>query len=219
MAELFSIVKITVGPEKLTARVLVNTGMPLMTSENIEGTARVYYLLPAIADHTCLGDAGEKFRDCMGNTEVAHLLEHVTVEIMRETGLAGDIVSGRTRLVPGDERTYDIELSCPDDALTIGALSAASFLMHWAFCAPDQVKPDVVGTVGGLRQLVLGLRGELAEPTGGTGDASAAGAAAPAAADELAYPRVPVAPIDTEGVYARPSTSTEPAHFGGAAAE
>ena len=87
MATLFNILKMTVASDKLTARVLVNPGMPLSTSEDVEATARVYYLAPAIAGHLCLGDAGSKFQDCMGNTEVAHLLEHLTVEIMNETGL------------------------------------------------------------------------------------------------------------------------------------
>ena len=69
MAELFNILKITVGEDKIRARVLVNPGMPLMTSEDIEATARVYYLAPAIAKHVCLGDAGRAFQDCMGDTE------------------------------------------------------------------------------------------------------------------------------------------------------
>lgn len=168
MASLFNIMKITVDDTKVRARVLVNPGMPLMTSEDIEATARVYYLAPAIAQHACFGDAGEKFQDCMGDTELAHLLEHLTVEIMNETGLAGDISSGRTRSVAEDPRLFEIELSCPDDALTIGALSSASFMMEWAFLHPDVTAPDFAGTVEALRQLVLSLRGE-SEPDDGTG--------------------------------------------------
>lgn len=160
MAELFNILKITVGEDKIRARVLVNPGMPLMTSEDIEATARVYYLAPAIAKHVCLGDAGREFQDCMGDTELAHLLEHLTVEIMNATGLAGAISCGRTHAVAEDPRLFDIELSCPDDALTIGALSSASFMMEWAFLHPEATAPDYAGTVEGLRQLVLGLRGE-----------------------------------------------------------
>lgn len=167
MASLFNIMKITVDDTKARARVLVNPGMPLMTSEDIEATARVYYLAPAIAQHACFGDAGEKFQDCMGDTELAHLLEHLTVEIMNETGLAGDISSGRTRSVAEDPRLFEIELSCPDDALTIGALSSASFMMEWAFLHPDVTAPDFAGTVEALRQLVLSLRGE-SEPDDGT---------------------------------------------------
>ncbi len=52
MAGLFNILKVTVSEDKICAHVLVNPGMPLMTSEDIEATARVYYLVPAIAK-TC----------------------------------------------------------------------------------------------------------------------------------------------------------------------
>lgn len=43
MAGLFNILKVTVSEDKICAHVLVNPGMPLMTSEDIEATARVYY--------------------------------------------------------------------------------------------------------------------------------------------------------------------------------
>lgn len=158
MAELLNIEQVTVGAKKLTAKVRVMPGMPLRTSEDIEATARVYYLAPAIATHTCLGDAGAQFQDCMGDTEIAHLMEHLAVEIMIETNLAGEIASGRTRAVPGEDRCFEIELSCPDDALTLGALSSAAFMMDWAFLHADQQAPDFAGTVHGLRNLVLGLR-------------------------------------------------------------
>lgn len=160
MAGLFNILKVTVSEDKICAHVLVNPGMPLMTSEGIEATARVYYLVPAIAKHLCLGDSGREFQDCMGQTELCHLLEHVSVELMNETGLAGNISCGRTRVSEHDERVFEIELSCPDDALAIGALSSATFMMDWAYLHADQPAPDVDGTVAGLRNLVLGMRAE-----------------------------------------------------------
>ncbi len=160
MAGLFNILKVTVSEDKICAHVLVNPGMPLMTSEDIEATARVYYLVPAIAKHLCLGDSGREFQDCMGQTELCHLLEHVTVELMNETGLAGSISCGRTRVSEHDERVVEVELSCPDDALAIGALSSATFMMDWAYLHADQPAPDVEGTVAGLRNLVLGMRAE-----------------------------------------------------------
>ena len=55
MAGLFNILKVTVSEDKICAHVLVNPGMPLMTSEDIEATARVYYLVPAIAKHSVPG--------------------------------------------------------------------------------------------------------------------------------------------------------------------
>lgn len=160
MAGLFNILKVTVSEDKICAHVLVNPGMPLMTSEDIEATARVYYLVPAIAKHLCLGDSGREFQDCMGQTELCHLLEHVTVELMNETGLAGSISCGRTRVSEHDERVFEVELSCPDDALAIGALSSATFMMDWAYLHAEQPAPDVDGTVAGLRNLVLGMRAE-----------------------------------------------------------
>lgn len=160
MAGLFNILKVTVSEDKICAHVLVNPGMPLMTSEDIEATARVYYLVPAIAKHLCLGDSGREFQDCMGQTELCHLLEHVTVELMNETGLAGSISCGRTRVSEHDECVFEVELSCPDDALAIGALSSATFMMDWAYLHADQPAPDVEGTVAGLRNLVLGMRAE-----------------------------------------------------------
>ena len=160
MAGLFNILKVTVSEDKICAHVLVNPGMPLMTSEDIEATARVYYLVPAIAKHLCLGDSGREGQDCMGQTELCHLLEHVTVELMNETGLAGSISCGRTRVSEHDERVFEVELSCPDDALAIGALSSATFMMDWAYLHADQPAPDVDGTVAGLRNLVLGMRAE-----------------------------------------------------------
>lgn len=203
MSSLFTIMKITVDDKNARARVLVNPGMPLMTSEDIEATARVYYLAPAIAQHACFGDAGEKFQDCMGDTELAHLLEHLTVELMNETGLAGDISCGRTRPVPDDPRVYEVELSCPDDALTIGALSSASFMMEWAFLHPDVTAPDVPGTVAALRQLVLSLRGEDGETA--SGDAGDADAEASAYAEEAAEQ------IDAAPAEAVPDEAAEPA--------
>lgn len=233
MAELFNIMKITVGPKKLTARVLVNPGMPMRTAEDIEATARVYYLAPAIAQHACLGDAGEHFQDCMADTEVVHLLEHLTVEIMNQTGLAGEVVAGRTMPVPVDERLFDVELSCPDDALTVGALSSAVFMMQWAFLNGDTPAPDFAGTVEALRHLALSLRGE----TGAAGEApgddpsdtedGAAGAAAAAEPGEAGHPDgaddLPAAAgdgkIDAEAAEALEHEADLDAAFGGAAEE
>lgn len=202
MADLFNILKVTVGPKKLTARVLVNPGMPLMTSEDVEATARVYYLAPAIAEHLCLGDAGSKFQDCMGHTELAHLLEHLTVEIMNETGLAGSVSTGRTRNVMGDDRLFDVEVSCPDDALAIGALSSATFMMNWAFLHHDQTPPDFPGTVAALTSLVSNLRGNADEPD------------SPEETDE----EQTFGTIDTEGAVVEPHEA-EGVVYGGAAAE
>lgn len=215
MAGLFNILKVTVSEDKICAHVLVNPGMPLMTSEDIEATARVYYLVPAIAKHLCLGDSGREFQDCMGQTELCHLLEHVTVELMNETGLAGSISCGRTRVSEHDERVFEVELSCPDDALAIGALSSATFMMDWAYLHADQPAPDVEGTVAGLRNLVLGMRAEAEGADGGDAPVDAE----PVAAEPQGVPNFddePQVAIDTEGAVAE-NHEASAAVFGGAA--
>lgn len=223
MAGLFNILKVTVSEDKICAHVLVNPGMPLMTSEDIEATARVYYLVPAIAKHLCLGDFGREFQDCMGQTELCHLLEHVTVELMNETGLAGSISCGRTRVSEHDERVFEVELSCPDDALAIGALSSATFMMDWAYLHADQPAPDVEGTVAGLRNLVLGMRAEAEGADEGDVPADAEpvadATAEPVPTEPQGVPNFddePQVAIDTEGAVAE-NHEASAAVFGGAA--
>lgn len=156
MAQLIDIVRVEVGLENLTARVRLSEDAPLMTSENLVGTTRVYNLMPHIIDHVCLGDAGETFKDAMGHTELAHLLEHMTVELLSQSSASGEVSCGRTR--PADEeRCFDIELSCPDDVLVIGALSSAVWIAEWAFGDGGAPEPDVEAIVAGLTSMVGGM--------------------------------------------------------------
>lgn len=152
---LFDIQSVTVGPENLTAHVRLANGAPERTSEDIEGTNRVYQLMPQIVEHACVSPAGDTFRDALGDTELAHLLEHVTVELMARVG-ARELNAGNT--APGaEERTWDITLTCPDDVLTLAALSSAAWIMEWAYAGGAAPAPDVEHTVAGLEALVKGL--------------------------------------------------------------
>lgn len=154
MAQLIDIRRVAVAPKHFTARVTIANGGPLMTDEDLVGTTHVYNLLPQIVDHACLGDSGETFRDVMGSTEVAHLLEHVTIELMARTGLGGDVSCGRTWEVTGEPRTYDVQLACPDDVLVASALSSAAWILQWVYSGGADPKPDVEAIVSGIRDLV-----------------------------------------------------------------
>lgn len=155
MAQLFDIKKVVVGPRKLTATVVVAANAPLRTVEDLEATTRIWQLMPQLRDHVCLGDSSESFGDVMGDTEIAHLLEHVTVELLARTNIAGDITSGQTAEV--GERTYEISLTCTDDVLVTGALSSAAWIMQWAFAGGGEPSPDVDAIAGGLVELVASL--------------------------------------------------------------
>lgn len=161
MAQLIDIERVEIGPENLIAQVRIADDAPLMTSEDIEGTARVYNVLPHIVEHACLGDAGETFRDAMPDTEIAHLLEHVTVELLAQTDLAGDMPAGRTWIADDDDsRTYTIELACPDDVLVAAALSSGAWILDWAYGGGGTPEPDIEAIVAGLVGLVESVEGE-----------------------------------------------------------
>lgn len=155
MAQLFDIKKVTVGPKNLEAIVELAANAPVMTSEDLEGTTRVWQVMPELRDHVCLGDESGTFGDVMGDTELAHLLEHVTVELLARTDVAGDIACGQTSEV--GEHTYKIVLKCIDDVLVVGALSSAAWIMQWAFSGGGEPVPDVDAIAKGLVELVGSL--------------------------------------------------------------
>lgn len=160
MAQLISIKKVVVGPKNLTATVEFSTKAPRLTSENAEATKRVLELLPGLSEHLCLGDADARFGLVANDTEVAHLLEHVTVELLALTNLAGDVSSGKTSLVDSRRGLYEIILACPDDVLVAASLSSAVWLLNWAYGNQDEADPDINAIVSGLVALIQSLDGE-----------------------------------------------------------
>lgn len=200
MAQLFDIKKVTVGPKNLEAIVGLAANAPVMTSEDLEGTTRVWQVMPELRDHVCLGDESGVFGDVMGNTELAHLLEHVTVELLARTDVAGDIACGQTSEV--GERTYKIVLKCVDDVLVVGALSSAAWIMQWAFSGGGEPVPDVDAIAKGLVELVgslpaveeKGIQEPAAEPESAEDQETSPEAAAE---DEIPVPE-PAAPVIDE---------------------
>ena len=160
MAQLISIKKVVVGPKNLTATVELSAKAPRLTSENPEATKRLLELLPGLSEHLCLGDADARFGLVAEDTEVAHLLEHVTVELLALTNLAGDVSSGKTSLVDSRRGLYEIILACPDDVLVAASLSSAVWLLNWAYGNQEDADPDINAIVSGLVALIQSLDGE-----------------------------------------------------------
>lgn len=163
MAQLISIKKVVVGPKNLTATVEFSAKAPRLTSENAEATERVLELLPGLSNHLCLGDADARFGLVAKDTEVAHLLEHVTVEFLALTNLAGDVASGKTSLVDSRRGLYEIILACPDDVLVAASLSSAVWLLNWAYGNQEDAAPDINAIVSGLVALIQSLDGEKSD--------------------------------------------------------
>ena len=194
MAQLFDIKKVTVGPKNLEAIVGLAANAPVMTSEDLEGTTRVWQVMPELRDHVCLGEESGVFGDVMGDTELAHLLEHVTVELLARTDVAGDIACGQTSEV--GERTYKIVLKCVDDVLVVGALSSAAWIMQWAFSGGGEPVPDVDAIAKGLVELVGSL--PAVEEKGAQEPAEDQEASSEPAAEDAASEPEPAAPVIDE---------------------
>lgn len=160
MAGLIHIKKVVIGPKVLDATIQLSDDAPLMTSDDALGTRRVVDLIPGVEKHVCLGDAAPQFGDVVRDTEVAHLLEHVTVELLALTNRAGDIASGRTTTLDNSLRLFEVSLACPDDVLVAGALSSAAWILDWAYAGGEDPKPNVDAIVQGLVALVKSVDGE-----------------------------------------------------------
>lgn len=161
MAQLFDFKKVTVGPRALVATVELAPSAPVVTSDDPNAVDLVLDLMPGLRDHVCLGDVAPTFGEVAHDTELAHLLEHVTVELIAQTNLADDVSCGQTAEV--GERTYEIALGCPDDVLVAGALSSAAWVLQWAFSGGGDPQPDVAAIVDGLVGLVESVSDQVVE--------------------------------------------------------
>lgn len=163
-SSVISLKKVAIDAKKFVATIELSPKAPLMTCNDLEATTRIYNLFPAIINHVCMGDASDTFKDVMGNTELAHLLEHVCVELLAQTNLAGDISAGKTFIAQEDTRTYTLEFICNDDVLVTAAFSSAIWIMNWAFGGARGTKPNVEAIVSGLCALIDSLPSELELP-------------------------------------------------------
>ncbi|WP_311436962.1 cyanophycin synthetase family protein [Fannyhessea vaginae] len=163
-SSVISLKKVAIDAKKFVATIELSPKAPLMTCDDLEATTRIYNLFPAIINHVCMGDASDTFKDVMGNTELAHLLEHVCVELLAQTNLAGDISAGKTFIAQEDTRTYTLEFICNDDVLVTAAFSSAIWIMNWAFGGARGTKPNVEAIVSGLCALIVSLPSELELP-------------------------------------------------------
>lgn len=188
MAQLFTITKVSVSAKSFVARVQLDKDAPLTTDENnvaAQATDIALELLPDLATHACFGDTDRYFGEVIKSTELAHLLEHVTVELLAQSKHVGEVVAGKITVF-GDknDRTFVIELSCPDDVLVAAALSSAAWLLDWCFAAAQKYSglqsedleeveraeaqeiaptPDISATVAGLDALIDQLNEQEAE--------------------------------------------------------
>lgn len=152
-----SITKVEIDSQYYTAHIRIGEETPLFTCDDLEATTRIYDIMPHIIEHACVGDASDTFKDVMGNTELAHLLEHVCVELLSQTDIAGDVPAGKTFISPNVNRGYVLQFTCSDDALVAAAFASAVWIMNWAFSGAAGSTPNCEAIV----QAIVAMVGEL----------------------------------------------------------
>lgn len=152
-----SITTVEIDSQYFTAHVRIGEETPLFTCDDLEATTRIYDIMPHIIEHACVGDASDTFKDVMGNTELAHLLEHVCVELLSQTDIAGDVPAGKTFISPNVNRGYVLQFTCSDDALVAAAFASAVWIMNWAFSGAAGSTPNCDAIV----QAIIAMVGEL----------------------------------------------------------
>lgn len=144
-----TIERIDVGPERIEALVRVEAAYARTSvADDLAPTA--LELLPGLARHTCENGSAHGIIAELADTETAHLLEHVAVELM---ALAG---SPRTLRAATDWdfardglHVYRVSLSYDDDLVALGALREGVRIVDWLTGVAAE-KPDVEAIVASL---------------------------------------------------------------------
>lgn len=104
---------------------------PLRTTPQV--AARAIELLPGLARHSCDNDAGRTFAEELADTEVAHLFEHVALELMAEAGSPRTLRGETTWDFERDGRgVFHVSLEYDDTARCRRAVRAAAGVVRYA---------------------------------------------------------------------------------------
>jgi hypothetical protein len=134
---------VSVAPDAVEALVVFEPGEPLRTSEHPGAGDRALALLPGLRGHACENDEGRPFSEELGDTELAHLLEHAALEIAAMAG-SSPTLHGRTEWDFRQEGrgVFHVRLAYDDDLVALGALKAAERAVAWCVSG-EGVAPDV----------------------------------------------------------------------------
>lgn len=146
-----SIEHVRIGDERIEALVRVDPAF-MRTSSQAGVADRARALLPGLARHTCDNDDGRSFVVEMRDTETAHLLEHVTCELMALAGSPRSLKAETSWDFKRDgQGVFRLALEYDDDLVALGALKHAGDIVEWLCRGGDE--PDVGQMTRGLREL------------------------------------------------------------------
>jgi hypothetical protein len=132
-----------VTPGLLEAVLVFEPGEPLRTSE-VPGLAPAALVaLPGLRGHRCRNGLGAGFTEELEDTELAHLVEHATLELMAMAG-SPDTLRGATSWDFGADGpgAFRVRVALDDELVALGSLRYACALVSALVQGDDA--PDAV---------------------------------------------------------------------------
>jgi hypothetical protein len=145
--------RIEVGESRLEAQVTVVDLAFMRTSAVPDLVGRMLELLPGLAHHSCENDAGNPLSRELCDTETAHLLEHVVIELMALSG-SPRTLHGRTSwdFARDGQGVFCVSIEYDDDIVALGALKESLGIVEWLMAGSGD-PPDVDAAISRLHRL------------------------------------------------------------------
>jgi hypothetical protein len=145
--------RVCVRRERIEATVRVADASALRTSDHPGSADRAIALLPGLSRHSCRNRSGRRFVDELSDTEIAHLFEHIAVELMALSGSPRTLNAETTWDFSTDGRgVFRISIEYDVDLVGLAALKEGASVTQWVLGERGE-RPDVDALVARLKAL------------------------------------------------------------------
>lgn len=134
----FTITRLVFGPASTRIYLTRNAQTPRMSTPEL--AAFCLKARPTLQAHACQNDGARTFGDVIDHTLVAHLLEHLIIDILVElTRDEQASFAGVTEVLDAKEKSACITITCAHDVLVCKALREAHLILskgvtHLSLC-------------------------------------------------------------------------------------
>lgn len=87
---------------------------------------------PHVGEHACVNDAGDRFADVMERTSLAHVLEHLVVDLQARAAGPGSVFVGTSEWADSARTRARVEVSFVDDLAALRAFKDATAALNEA---------------------------------------------------------------------------------------
>ena len=132
------------------AKITICMGEPFNTSAKPHLARGLFRLLPRLKKHRCYNDGNLSFQREAASTEIAHLMEHLVLELQAVT-LCGRGIRGVTYWNWKEEPTghFHVDVDAPHPGVALGAIHLAYRIIR----AVDDRRPEEIDVDRELRRL------------------------------------------------------------------